>query len=227
MTNVQDPTGQANRLYQAYNDNGFINDELTFIIPIYKNMPAYAKLPSSQTGNLYYISSNYTSVYLRSGPGGASSGYANITALLKDTLVNVLQTGINGFSEVEVDGLTGYVSEQYLTKVNTKKDTYTVPSISDLPFNDVDPNSWYYTAVKYNYDKGMIKGLNDTTFAPNQKLTRSMLATILYRMENNPKITSTSKFTDVKDANKWYYKAIVWASEKKIVNGYGNRKIWS
>ncbi len=41
-------------LYNAYKNNGFLNSELTFIIPVYKNMPEYVKLPSTQTGNLYY-----------------------------------------------------------------------------------------------------------------------------------------------------------------------------
>ena len=222
MTNVQDPTNQSSMLYDAYNQNGYLKDELTFIIPIYKNMPTYVKLPSTQIGNLYYISSNYTSVYLRTGPGDTSSGYLNIAALPKDTLVNVIKTGIGGYAQVEVDGIPGYISEKYLTKVNTKKDTYKVPSISDLPFYDVDADSWYYSAVKYNYDKGMIKGLNDIIFAPEQKLTRAMLVTILYRMEKYPKVTATSKFMDVKDKNEWYYKAVVWATEKGIVHGYEN-----
>ena len=68
----------------------------------------------------------------------------------------------------------------------------------------------------------MLQGLNETTFAPNQTLTRSMLVTILYRMEKNPKITSNSKFADVQDASKWYYKAVVWATEKGLVHGYEN-----
>ena len=216
MTNIQDPTGQSNNLYNAYSKNGFLNEELTFIIPIYKNMPAYNKLPSTQEGsNLYYISSNYTSVYLRAEPNGVA-----ITPLLKDTIVNVLRLGVSGYGEVEAEGLIGYIPEQYLTKLNTKVDTYRIPSISDLPFYDVDPDSWYYSAVKYNYENGMIKGLDDSRFAPDNKLTRSMLVTILHRMENNPKITTSSKFTDVQDTSKWYYNAVVWASEKKIVSGY-------
>lgn len=105
MTNVQDPTNQSSMLYDAYSDNGYLNNELTFIIPVYKNMPSYVKLPSTQTGNLYYVSSNYTAVYLRNGPGGATSGYQNIAALPKDTLVNVLQTGINGWAKVEWNGI--------------------------------------------------------------------------------------------------------------------------
>ena len=46
-----------------------------------------------------------------------------------------------------------------------------------------------------------------------------MLVTILYRLEQSPEVTTTSKFTDVK-AGLWYSEAVIWASENGIVNGY-------
>lgn len=122
MTNVQDPTNQSSMLYDAYSENGYLKNDLTFIIPVYKNMPAYAKLPSTQIGNLYYVSSNYTSVYLRNGPGGAASGYQNIAALPKDTIVNVLQTGINGWAKVEWNGIVRiHIGSVYYKSKYTKR----------------------------------------------------------------------------------------------------------
>ena len=92
----------------------------------------------------------------------------------------------------------------------------------DIPFTDVSENAWYYNAVKFNYEKGMIKGTSDTTFNPSGDLTRGMLVTILWRMEGNPKVTS-NQFTDV-GANQYYYNAVNWAASKKIISGYGNGK---
>ena len=87
---------------------------------------------------------------------------------------------------------------------------------------DVSEKAWYYNAVKFNYEKGMIKGTTDTTFDPNGDLTRGMLVTILWRMEGNPKVT-TNQFTDVgKDV--WYSTAVNWAANNRIVSGYGNGK---
>lgn len=222
MTNVEDPNSQAQQLQKVYAENGLLDSELTFIIPIYKNMPTYKKLPSTQTGNLYYVSSNYTNVALRSEPS-TTTGY-RIEPLRKDTIINVLQTGINGWAKVEVNGKTGYISEEYITKVNTKKDTYKVPTDTDLPFEDVDSDEWYYNAVKYVYERKIILGYNSTTFAPNDKITRGMLVTILYRMEGSPKISVTSKFPDVKDSSMYYYKAVNWAASNKIVSGYDTGK---
>ena len=223
MTNVQDPNNQSSMLYDAYED--YMNDDLTFIIPVYKNMPTYVKLPSSQSGNLYYVSSNYTGVYLRTGPGGIGSGYSNIKSLPKDTIVNVLETGINGWAKIETDDeIIGYISEQYITKVNAIKDTYMVPSDTELPFEDVDSNSWYYSAIKYNYNARIMSGTSESTFEPETKVTRGMLVTILYNLEGHPSITGTSKFADVQNKNVYFYNAVVWASNNNVVSGYANGK---
>ena len=223
MTNVQDPNNQANMLYEAYYNNGFLNRDLTFIIPVYKNMPTYVKLPSNETGNLYYVSSNYTSVFLRNGPGGVGSGYINIAALLKDTVVSVLQTGINGWAKVKYNDLEGYMSEDYLTPVNTVKDTYKVPSISELPFVDVDADNWYYNSVKYCYDNKIIMGTTNETFSPNTNVTRGNLVTILWRMEGSPKSSGDISFPDVKETD-YYYEAVKWAEKTGVVHGYDTGK---
>lgn len=124
MTNVEDPNSQANILYKAYDTNNLLDNSLTFVIPVYKNMPAYVKLPAekAQTGDLYYVSSNYTGVTWRQSPGGTAIG-----TLRKDTVVTMLEPNVNGFGKISYNGTTGYMSMQYLTKVNTKKDNYSVP----------------------------------------------------------------------------------------------------
>ena len=223
MTNVQDPNNQANMLYEAYSNNGFLNRDLTFIIPVYKNMPTYVKLPSNQTGNLYYVSSNYTSVFLRNGPGGAGSGYINIAALLKDTVVSVIQTGIKGWAKVKYNDLEGYMSEDYLTPVNTVKDTYKIPTISELPFIDVDADAWYYNSVKYCYDNNIIMGTTNETFSPNTNVTRGNLVTILWRIEGSPRLSGSLSFPDVKETD-YYYEAVKWAQKSGVVHGYDTGK---
>ena len=222
MTNVEDPNSQAQQLQKVYAENGLLDNELTFIIPIYKNMPTYKKLPSTQTGNLYYVSSNYTNVALRSEPS-TTIGH-RIEPLRKDTIINVLQTGINGWAKVQVDGQTGYISEEYITKVNTKKDTYKVPTDTDLPFEDVDSDEWYYNAIKYVYEKKIMSGVKNTEFSPETTVTRAMIVTMLHNMEGQPYVSGTSKFSDVQDTKEWYYVAIKWAEKNKIVSGYSNGK---
>lgn len=130
MTNIQDPTNQAKMLFDEYLNNGWLNNELTFVIPVYKDMPAYVKLPSSLTtndGTLYFISSRYSDVAIRTG---YSSGATTIEYLKRNTPVLMLNYNENntGWSKVRVNGREGYVINDYLTPVNTKVDTYKVPN---------------------------------------------------------------------------------------------------
>lgn len=103
------------------------------------------------------------------------------------------------------------------------KGTFVV-KVSDLNFSDVEPDKWYYNAVKYCSKNYIITGTSSTTFAPSDTLLRAMVVTILYRMEGEPAVSGATKFADVKDTSKWYYKAVKWATDKNIVNGYENGK---
>lgn len=133
MTNLQDPTNQAKILFDKYANNGWLNNDLTFIIPVYKNMPTYNKLPSNLTGSeLYYVSPNWISPNLRTGIGSSASA---ICIVRKDTLVTMVQynAGTDSYGtpwhriRLE-DGTEGYMTSEYLTKVNNIIDTYSVPS---------------------------------------------------------------------------------------------------
>ena len=89
-------------------------------------------------------------------------------------------------------------------------------------FKDVKKNDWYYEAVEYVADKGLMNGTGNDEFTPDANTTRGMIVTILYRLEGSPEV-SMSTFTDV--ANTEYYaKAVAWAEKNGIVNGYGEGK---
>ena len=86
------------------------------------------------------------------------------------------------------------------------------------PFSDVKDGIWYYDTVKYVTENGIMNGVEDGKFAPDNTLTRAMLVTILYRAEGSPEVTADSKFGDVKNAD-WYGAPVIWAAENGIVNG--------
>ena len=87
-------------------------------------------------------------------------------------------------------------------------------------FSDVYSTDWFYNAVKFAYTNKMMSGYADNkTFGPNDKLTRGMMVTILYKMEGSPVISGKSKFSDVK-STEYYAKAVKWATDKGIVHGY-------
>ena len=86
------------------------------------------------------------------------------------------------------------------------------------PFKDVKSGDWFYNSVMYVKNGGLMNGTTETTFAPNNNLTRAMLVTVLYRLEGSPE-AAKAPFDDVK-AGSYYEKAVAWAQANGIVNGY-------
>lgn len=89
-----------------------------------------------------------------------------------------------------------------------------------LPYTDVDEGSWSYEGIKYVTENGLMNGTGGTSFGPAVSLTRSMVVTVLYRMEGSPRVRFKELFLDVED-RKFYSEAVVWAKENGIVNGTG------
>ena len=89
------------------------------------------------------------------------------------------------------------------------------------PYADVLDGNWAVEAVNYVTEKDYMKGLSETTFGPNNAMTRGMLVTVLYRMAGSPAVTGkvSEKFTDCTDGS-WYADAVLWASANGIVDGY-------
>ena len=77
-------------------------------------------------------------------------------------------------------------------------------------FTDVKTTDWFYTDLKYCYDKGIITGTDKNTFDPNAKFTKAMLVTILWRMEGKPKAKYTTNFVDCPKGY-WCYDAAQWS----------------
>ena len=85
-------------------------------------------------------------------------------------------------------------------------------------FTDVRTNDWFAGAVEYVVNNGLFSGVSDTSFAPNEPVTRGMLVTVLWRAAGEPS-ASASAFADV-PADAWYAKAVAWANVNGIVQGY-------
>ena len=93
------------------------------------------------------------------------------------------------------------------------------PNTTEHSFTDVEEGKFYYKAMLWAVEKGITKGMTDTTFDPNGICTRGQVVTFLWRAKNEPKATSTSHpFTDV-EKGKYYYDAMLWAVENKITEG--------
>lgn len=57
-------------------------------------------------------------------------------------------------------------------------------AIGDAYFIDIDTNAWYYDAVCWANENGLVTGTDTWHFSPNQNITREQMVTILYRYLN-------------------------------------------
>ena len=90
-----------------------------------------------------------------------------------------------------------------------------------LPFTDVAETAWYADAVRYVYEHNLMNGTDEDQFSPDSTTSRSMIATILWRMAGSPVVNYAMDFSDVAQGQ-WYSEAIRWAASEGIVGGYGN-----
>ena len=123
-------------------------------------------------------------------------------------------------AKVRQDGLITAIGVGNTTITITCGDITKKVQVSVNPFIDVKKSDWYYNAVEYTYQRGIISGATETEFRPSAKITRGMIVTILWRMEGSPKVTGVEDFTDVK--GQYYYDAVRWAAKNGVVNGYGD-----
>ncbi len=111
------------------------------------------------------------------------------------------------FSICTVCGFVGYNELPMLEYVN--------------PFTDVKENHWFYDAVEYCVKKGFVSGMTETTFAPNNNLTRAQFLTILANYDGVDLTAYEGRdagFEDVKPTH-WWNNAICWAVEKGYTAG--------
>lgn len=116
--------------------------------------------------------------------------------------------------------VTGQGNGKYIFTMPSGGVTVDVTFIpEDWPFVDVTEDKWYYDAVAYVYQQGIMVGMSETTFEPNTTVNRAQVVQMLYNLEGQPQVSGDSGFSDIRDGQ-WYAKAVAWASANDVVAGY-------
>ena len=93
-------------------------------------------------------------------------------------------------------------------------------STATNPFADVAYGQWYTNAVIWAAENGIVKGVNTTTFAPNDQITREQIATILFRYAKAEKVEGKlAGFPDAEKVSDYAADAMAWAVEQGLING--------
>ena len=94
----------------------------------------------------------------------------------------------------------------------------------NMPFSDVTASNYYYNAVIWAYSNGIVTGVSDTEFAPEAKVSREQMVTMLYRFAKfiNDDVTASTSlkgFADNAAVNSWAVEAMSWAVAEGIITG--------
>ncbi len=92
---------------------------------------------------------------------------------------------------------------------STTPEDETGTTTAPTSFADVPTTSWFSGAVKTVTEKGLMKGVGNGAFAPQQNMTRAMLMTVLARLDEQ----------DTEGGATWYSKAMDWAKAQGISDG--------
>lgn len=89
----------------------------------------------------------------------------------------------------------------------------------EVAFDDLNKH-WGRESAEFVAARNIFNGTGENQFAPNDKMSRAMAATVLYRLENEPETSAKLIFKDGIDD--WAKEAVIWAADKNIIGGDEN-----
>ncbi|MBR3942862.1 MAG: S-layer homology domain-containing protein [Clostridia bacterium] len=224
----------------------YITEEETLLLPVHSDSAPETLDFSLGKSNVAVTIEKASDGGGGGGPsgGGPSGGpmpkpsYVTVTFIMGDTKQDLAVTA-GGYAAaptpVERENYTfdgWYADRAYTTPFDFSKPIsanttvyakYTFNKPADTPknpFTDVKEADWFYDSVQYAYKNKLVSGTSDTTFSPEEMLTRGTMVTLLYRMENQPEAPKHT-FADV-EKDMWYEAPIAWAADEGIVLGTGD-----
>lgn len=124
MTNVLAPYSESKSIYNGYQKNGLLNTSMSFIIPVYDNMPE-VPTDSPDINQSDFIDDNKklvcnaTNVNIRTGP---NTSYEIITTVSNPDNMRRIKKGIQSgerWDKVKLEnGIIGYIYQNYLTEIS-------------------------------------------------------------------------------------------------------------
>ncbi len=203
MTNIQDPSSQAINLFTYYTNGGILSNSLTFVIPVYDNMPDAVSNKGTtlkqSDGTLYKVDVN-SSVNIRSKASTSSSSLGTasrgmIVAVIGSSgsfykvKLNKATTYNSSNKKWNMSSITGYISKNYLEKadINTGSNNPTNPTTPNNPPNS-STNITSTANLKFDNKKFTLKVVPDTKI----KTITDKYSKAIITDKNGKKITGTS-----------------------------------
>lgn len=128
---------------------------------------------------------------------------------------------INGYDDNTFRPYYPCTREQFVTMIWRMMEKPQLEFVEN-GFSDVLPSRNTYKPIMWAVSKDIIRGFEDGTFRPEEPLTRSQAALMMWRWDGRKSISVTENpFTDV-TPSKSYFKAAMWGATNGIIKGYSD-----
>ena len=129
---------------------------------------------------------------------------------------------MNGMSDTEF-GVNGSLTRAQLVTI-LYRIAGSPETEGENKFADVKADTWYTNAIIWAAENGIVNGIDDTTFAPDQSITREQIATILYRYTKAEAVEEDhlKDFSDADQVSDYAVDAINWAVANGLITGMGD-----
>lgn len=216
------PVKSGYRFVGWYNGNA----KWDFDTPVTENLTLTAKwekihtsAPSAPRYDVAVSDGAHGSVTV--SPKSASKGSTVTVTVTPDkgyTLETLAVTDKNG----NALDLTDQGGGQYTFTMPSSPVTVTATFMDDNTmlnfFVDVPAGAYYYDAVLWAAEGGIVTGTDAVHFSPDASCTRAQLVTFLWRAAGSPVVNYAMNFNDV-DSGAYYAEAVRWAASEKVVEG--------
>jgi len=174
----------------------------------------------------------FTAVLMENGLGdgeGDAAAFEDISGhWAQEAIEYCVDNGLfNGVSETSFEPDATMTRAMLVTVLyRWSGETYSEEETPESTFSDVTyPSAWYYDAVCWASENGIVNGYEDGTFRPDDSITREQLITILYRYsgspeEENPEVLGV--FNDYDSISTYALSAFAWGYKAGLIGGVGN-----
>ncbi len=217
--------GSVNTITETPNGDGeylFVNaakTQLTLHVMKFSTYGiAYTNYTYSSNASYYSIASTATTggTITASSSGTVTSGGSRTYTITPDEGYKISDVLVDG---VSVGAVSTYTFAD-VTSAHTIKAIFVKASdIWDNPYSDITDTDWYYDAIRFVTESGLMNGIGTDTFGPGLSTSRGMIITILYRLEGEPSTALVYTFKDVA-SGKYYADAVAWGATAGIIEGY-------
>lgn len=151
--------------------------------------------------------------YVEDGAFYTGGEPAHLAQLVVPASVQYLPPRVSDNAGLTIFGSTGSYADRYAAE-----NGYRFLDRATTPFRDVARSAWYHDAIRTVYWNGLMNGVGENRFAPNETTTRAMVAQVLANLSGIRDFTWSYGFRDVPE-DAWYAGAVNWGAMVGIIQG--------